>query len=549
MQHKKLLLLFTLLIASLQNFAQYSHADTLRGTNGMGRRWWNITKYDIVVEPNIAEQTISGTVTITFNLPADYNGQPMQIDLQEPMHIDKIRLKGFSEREQSDITMQREGNVYWINGLRNLNYIGNQIELQFSGKPIIAKNAPWDGGLIWKTDENDYAWVSVACQQKGASVWYPCKDIQSDEPDSGASMTIICPEALQGIGNGRLVNSKIEKGKRYNTWAVKNPINNYNLVFYIGKYLPIKKTYDGKNGKLDCTFWAIEGNEKKADAAYDDIFKMLQAFEKWFGAYPWYTDGYQLVESPHLGMEHQSAIAYGNKYKKGYLGRDLSGTGWGKKWDYIIVHESGHEWWGNHISTNDIADMWVHEGFTTFSEALFVEEQFGKSAGEDYTIGMRSNIMNNDPMIADYGVNKEPPGDIYYKGANLLLMIRTIINNDDKFKAMLIQMQKTFGNRTCNSIEIETFICQYAGINFMPLFQQYLYTNQIPVLHTTIKSEESVTLQITNCNDNFEIIYHVPISDTEFKTITLKANQAQEVNIKLKKSRWEQLQKKGYYLF
>jgi hypothetical protein len=136
MQHKKLLLLFTLLIASMQNFAQYSHADTLRGTNGMGRRWWNITKYDMLVEPNIAEQTISGTVTITFNLPADYNGQPMQIDLQEPMHIDKIRLKGFSEREQSDITMQREGNVYWINGLRNLNYIGNQIELQLSGKPV-----------------------------------------------------------------------------------------------------------------------------------------------------------------------------------------------------------------------------------------------------------------------------------------------------------------------------------------------------------------------------------------------------------------------------
>jgi aminopeptidase N len=548
---KKYVLLFLLVyINCVAANAQYTNADTLRGSNGIGRNWWNITNYDIEVEPNLETHALSGVVKITFNNTNIENGQIMQIDLQMPMQIDSIGIVGKPNAHQY-LKKNRVGNVYFITGFQQLAEKNNVIVIAFSGIPRIAKNAPWDGGLIWKTDADKMPFVSVACQHLGASVWYPCKDIQSDEPDSGASITIITPENLQGIGNGRLVNTIIKNKKKYNTWQVSNPINNYNLVFYIGNYVPIKKNFNGLNGKLDCTFWALAGNKDKAEKSFEDVFSMLASFEKWFGPYPWYADGYQLVEAPHLGMEHQSAIAYGNQYKKGYLGVDLSGTGWGKKWDYIIVHESGHEWWGNAITTNDIADMWIHEGFTTFSEGLFVEEQFGKAAGQEYLIGLRKNITNKDALISNYGINEEPTGDIYYKGANLLLTIRTIINDDEKFRRMLQEMQKQFGKKTCNSVDIEQFMCLYSNIDLMPVFQQYIYTNQVPKLQYKFKKNSNqtsdVTLSISECNDNFSIPYWLPISATEYKSIMLKPKQPITINTSLSAADFEKLLKKGYY--
>jgi aminopeptidase N len=553
MNHKYIKLIFFFFTVISNNAqAQYTAADTLRGTNGINRKWWNITKYEIMVEPNLENQSIGGEVFITFDLIGKYDGQMMQIDMQQPMQIDSFDFVGI-KNEQEYVKILREGNIYKIARIQNLSPTNNILKLKFSGTPRVAKNAPWDGGLIWKKDKKNNAFVSVACQELGASVWYPCKDIQSDEPDSGASITIITPENLQGIGNGKLINTKLENGKRYNTWQVVNPINNYNIVFYIGKYVPIQKTFIGKKGKLECTFWAIAGNEKKAEKSFDDIFIMLAAFEKWFGPFPWYQDGYQLVEAPHLGMEHQSAIAYGNKYKKGYLGKDLSGTGWGLQWDYIIIHESGHEWWGNHVTTNDIADMWIHEGFTTYSEALFVEEKFGKKAGEEYVVGLRKNIANVDPLIGDYGVNKQPTGDIYYKGANILHMIRTIINDDEKWKRLLQEIQKQFGNKTSNSADIEHFICRYAGINFMPLFGQYLYTNQVPKLNIEWKENKEgrnvALISVSECNENFEIPYFVPISETEYKLVILKKANPVAIITELSKSRFAEFQKAGYYLF
>jgi aminopeptidase N len=536
---------FLLIVNNFCAVAQFTHADTLRGTNGEDRKWWNVTKYDIVVEPNIDLRTITANVQITFDIVDKiYNGQNMQIDLQQPLQIDSIAINN-----QIITSYLHQKNVCIISNFKNLNTVNNKLTVWYHGQPVIARFPPWDGGLIWKTDKKNNPFISVACQQKGASVWYPCKDIQSDEPDSSSTITIITPDTLQGIGNGRLIKSENKNRKLYNTWQVKNPINNYNLVFYIGKYTAIKKQYDGLNGKLDCTFWALAYNQTVANSSMEDVFKMMASFEKWFGAYPWYNDGYQLVEAPHLGMEHQSAIAYGNAYKKGYMGKDLSKSGWGKSWDYIIVHESGHEWWGNHVSTKDIADMWIHEGFTTYSEALFVEEQFGKNAADEYIIGLRKNIENKEPMIGDYGVNKEPTGDIYYKGASVLHMIRTIVNDDEKFRKMLHEMQKKFGKKTCNSVDVELFISQYLGINLEPFFRQYLYTNQIPKLKFEFVKKGEVKITVTECNDSFRIPFDVPISKTEYKRIDLIANKSETVYTNLSKSNFMDLIKKGYYFF
>jgi aminopeptidase N len=377
------------------------------------------------------------------------------------------------------------------------------LNISFSGKPREAINPPWDGGWIWKKDRRGNPWMTVACQILGASVWYPCKDHQSDEPDS-ASLSIIVPESLVGVGNGRLRSKVKTQNKTTYTWAVVNPINNYNIIPSIGKYVNWNDTYEGEKGKLDLSYWVLQENEEKARKQFQQVRPMLKCFEHWFGSYPFYEDGYKLVESPHLGMEHQSGIAYGNKYQNGYLGKDLSGTGWGKKWDFIIIHESGHEWFANNITTQDVADMWVHEGFTNYSETLFTECEYGKEAGTEYCLGLRKNIQNDIPLIGYYGVNKEGSGDMYYKGANLVHTIRQIINDDDKFRNILRGLNKDFYHQTITSAQVEEYISQHSGTDLSKVFDQYLRTTQIPVFEFKYNNNK-LSYRWGNCVEGFNM--------------------------------------------
>jgi len=346
--------------------------------------------------------------------------------------------------------------------------------------------------------------MTVACQGLGASVWYPCKDHQSDEPDS-AEMHITIPDSLMCVGNGRF-RGKINNGDGTATydWAVVNPINNYNLVPYIGKYAHFSEVYDGEKGKLDMDYWVLEYNLDKAKEQFKDAPRMMKAFEHWFGPYPFYEDGYKLVEAPHLGMEHQSATAYGNKYKNGYLGRDLSGTGWGLKWDFIIIHESGHEWFANNITSKDIADMWVHEGFTNYSETLFTDFWYGKDAGNAYLIGTRKGIQNDIPIIGPYNVNQEGSGDMYPKSGNMLHSIRQVINDDEKFRMILRGLNKTFYHQTVTTQQVEDYINKESKINFSKVFDQYLRTTQIPVLEYKIDGYK-LSYRYTNCVKGFDL--------------------------------------------
>ena len=335
--------------------------------------------------------------------------------------------------------------------------------------------------------------MTVACQGLGASVWYPCKDHQSDEPDNGATLRITVADSLVAVGNGRL-QGKTANGDGTTTWAwsVTSPINNYNIIPYIGKYVTWHEDFTGEKGHLDCDYWVLDYNLEKSKKQFGrDVKDMLKCFEHWFGPYPFYEDSYKLVESSHLGMEHQSATAYGNRYMNGYLGMDLSGSGWGKKWDYIIIHESGHEWFANSITTNDIADMWVHEGFTDYSEPLFVECQFGKQAGDEYTQGLRRNIQNNEPVIGPYGVNKEGSGDMYAKGANLLHTIRQLIDDDEKFRNILRGLNKDFYHKTVDSKDVEKYISQKSGKDLSKIFDQYLRTIKIPELEYQLSEGKS----------------------------------------------------------
>ena len=521
---------FSLLIVNSVN-AQFTRQDTLRGSNGPGREWWNVLVYKIYVIPDFDSKSIIGRCEITFSVTKLSKQNLMQIDLQLPLVIDSVLL------DWKKLPTTRENNVCWVdfgktkleiskNGGLDQNY---RLLVYYHGNPTVAKRPPWDGGWIFTKDAQGRPWMSVACQGLGASVWYPCKDYQGDEPDFGATITMKIPDTLVAVSNGKLFTDGVSKNIRQEVWTIRNPINNYNIIPYIGKYVNWTETYEGEKGKLDCSYWVLDYNLEKAKEQFKQASMTLKAFEHWFGPYPFYEDGFKLVESPHLGMEHQSAVAYGNGFKNGYRGRDLSESGWGLKWDFIIVHEVGHEWFGNNITTKDIADMWVHEGFTNYSETLFTEYHYGKEAGSDYCIGTRKLIQNEKPIIGPYGVNQEGSGDMYYKGGNMLHTIRQVINDDEKFRSILRGLNSTFYHKVVTTQEIESYMSKESGKDLSKIFDQYLRTTMIPVLEYKI-SGNNLSYRWAHCVKGFNM--PVKISGTvewlkpgeEWKNVTLTAD-------------------------
>ena len=475
----------------------FSRQDSLRGSITPERAWWDAVSYHIGVAPDFNNKTIEGKNEIRFKVLSP--GSRMQIDLQEPMKVQRAYWK------DKNLPVQRDGNAYYITFPKTFQTGAVEtVTIVFNGKPREAKNAPWDGGWIWKKDAQGRPWMSVACQGLGASVWYPCKDHQGDEPDS-AQLNVAVPDTLVAVANGKLMGKKsFSKGMVTYQWAVTNPINNYNIIPYIGKYVNFSETYSGEKGALNCSYWVLDYNLEKAKKQFVQAPQTLKALEHWFGPFPWYQDDFKLVESPHLGMEHQSAVAYGNKYQNGYLGSDLSGSGWGLKWDFIIVHEVGHEWFGNNITTRDIADMWVHEGFTNYSETLFTEYYYGKKAGEEYVQGLRKKIANDKPIIGAYGVNQEGSGDMYYKGSNLVHTIRQIINDDEKFRSILRGLNKDFYHQTVTGQQVEDYIQKQSGKDLRKVFDQYLRTTAIPLLKLDVDGDE-LKYKWEDCVDGFNM--------------------------------------------
>ncbi|MET3114495.1 aminopeptidase N [Pedobacter sp. CG_S7] len=475
-----LLSAFTAKAQLMQEKKTFTRADSLRGTLTPLRTCYDINYYHLSVKVNVDEKFISGNNEFVFTAVQDF--KKLQFDLFENMKVEKVVYKG------QELPFTRELNAVFLTFPTTIKK-GTQEKFTvfYSGYPIIAKNAPWDGGFVFSTDKSGKPWVTVACQGFGASSWWPNKDHQSDEVDS-IRISVSVPKGLKEVSNGRL-RSIVEQpdGCTQFNWFVANPINNYNVTFYIGDYAHWTDEYQGEEGKLTIDYWALKEDSLKAKPHWDqDVKPMLKCFENWFGPYPFYEDGYKLVQAPHLGMEHQSAVAYGNQFKNGYLGNDLSGSGWGLKFDFIVVHESGHEWFGNNITSKDVADMWIHESFTNYSETLYTEMQNGKLAGTAYVKGIRDKIANDKPVIGPYGVNKEGSGDMYYKGANMIHIIRQLINDDEKFRSILRGLNKTFYHQTVTTATIENFIAKESGLKLNKIFDQYLRHVAIPVFEYKI---------------------------------------------------------------
>ena len=496
--------------------------DSLKGSNTPYRDFWDVKKYELSVEPNFEKKTVSGSNLISFEITKDIKNPTFQIDLQQPMEYQFIGLK-------KCFTPKRKGDFIFIKTKKSFKkgekYTFN---IQFSGNPKVAKKAPWDGGWVFSKDQNGNPFMSVAQEGTGVSLWLPTKDLWSDEPDQGIVMKIITPKDLVGVGNGRLIKQTQEKDKNTFTWEIKNAINPYSIVPNVGKYVNFKDSFDGEKGKLDLDYWVLDYQLEKAKKQFEQVKPMMQAFEYWFGAYPFYEDSYKLVESPYLGMEHQSNVAYGNHYENGYLGRDLSGTGVGLNWDFIIIHESGHEWFANNITAKDQADMWIHESFTAYSETLFTEKYMDKNAAETYVRGTRQAVENDIPIIGKYGIRNEGSGDMYYKGANMLHTIRQVINDDEKFRQILRGLNKDFYHQTVTTQQIENYISTKSGIDFSSVFDQYLRTTKIPTLEYS-QTGNQLKFRYQNSVKNLKLPIRIngnqEISPTEaWQTITLKTD-------------------------
>jgi aminopeptidase N len=509
---RRILPVFLAIIFSTAAYSQqFTRQDTLRGTLTADRSWWDVTFYDLSVRVKLSEKSIEGTNVISYRVlrPA----QRLQIDLQSPLILDKAVQNG------QELAITKDGNAWFVTlqSPQTQNSI-QQLTLTYHGQPREAKRAPWDGGIVWGKDSLGRPWIATACQGLGASVWWPNKDHQTEEPDS-MRIRVTVPAGLTNVSNGRKTGETANADSTVTTtWYVRNPINNYDVAMNIGHYQHFSDKYQGEKGLLDLDYWVLDYNLERAKAHFEVVKPMMKCFEHWFGPYPWYEDSYKLVETPHLGMEHQSAVAYGNQYKMGYRGSDLSGSGWGLKWDFIIIHESGHEWFGNNITTKDIADMWVHESFTNYSETVFSGCQYGMDAANAYVQGIRSKIANDKPIIGPYGVNEEGSGDMYYKGSNMLHTIRQIVNNDETFRKILRGLNKTFYHQTVTSADVEQYINKVSGKNFDKVFDQYLRKTDPPVFEYSVQGNRLRYRWVADVKD-FDMPLKVDPGDGKFQFI------------------------------
>lgn len=544
---KALLLLFVASFFSFSAHAQifydantpFSRIDSLRGTITAERAWWDILHYNLRVKVEPEQKFIKGTNILQYKVLQAYQPSApsslslnkntsalLQIELQSPMSISKVMQNG------QDLEWMQEEMVYFIllQDPQPLNSI-QTLEVHFEGNPKQAVRAPWDGGFSWEKDELGKWFIATSNQGEGASLWWPNKDHPADEPDS-LDLHIEVPSDLVAVGNGLLVAKNSDKNTTTYHWKVTNPINNYGVNINIGNYVHYEEEYAGEKGALACHYWVLEQNLDKAKKQFEQVPMMLDAFEYWFGPYPFYEDSFKLVEIPYLGMEHQSSVTYGNGYQNGYLGRDLSRTGEGLKFDFIIIHEAGHEWFANNITNADVADMWIHEGFTNYSESLYLEYHFGKESAWKYIRGLRSNIANKTPIIGPYDVRKEGSSDMYYKGNNMLHTIRMIADSDSLWRGMLCELNASFRHQTVSSQQVEEFMAEYLQLDLKLIFDQYLRDIRIPTFAWRLHENGLLEYKWENAIDDFNMPLDIYVGEerirleptTSWKQLTLSNN-------------------------
>ena len=503
-----LMLFLTMSLAYAQDL-KFTRADTLRGSITPERGWWDLNFYHLDIQVFPDTKSITGFNTVRYKVLNEH--QTMQIDLQEPLRIVSAIQDG------QNLEIRKEGAAHFITLVKKqVSGAFEEVVIAYEGQPKEAVRPPWDGGITWQKDENGKHFIASSNQGIGSSIWWPSKDHPADEVDS-MLISITVPKDLMNVSNGRL--RKVDKNVETNTyhWFVSNPINDYGVNINIGDYVHFSEKYEGEKGILDMEYYVLRDNLEIAKIHFVDARRMMEAFEHWFGPYPFYEDSYKLVEAPYLGMEHQSSVTYGNGFQNGYRGTDLSGTGWGLKFDFIIIHESGHEWFANNITYKDVADMWIHESFTNYSESLFLDYFYGKEAGQEYVRGTRTRIENKLPIIGRYSVNHRGSGDMYYKGGNILNTLREIINDDEKWRKMLRGLNSEFYHQTVTTSQVEDYLSQEAGIDLSSFFDQYLRNSAVPILEYYFSDDQTLNFRWANCILSFDMPVDLHLGDKKVR--------------------------------
>jgi aminopeptidase N len=498
--------------AQAQDTTTYTHADTLKGSlTAPERTWWDVSFYDLHVKVSPADSSITGWNGITYKVLD--KPREMQIDLQAPLGVDSMVQDG------RKLKFRQDGNA-WFATMAGKQKTGDvkTVTVYYHGKPKVAVRPPWDGGFTWGHDSLGKPWIVTTDQGIGASIWWPNKDVQSEEPDS-QRIAITMPDPLVELSNGRL-RSVTHHPDSTTTWEwfVTNPINNYAITINAGDYVHYSDVFHGEKGPLTLDYWPLAYHLTAAKHTFAQTPAMLACFEHWFGPYPWYEDGYKLIEVSHNGMEHQSAVAYGNGFTNGYHYRNPSRSIYGMMFDFIIIHESAHEWFGNNITAKDNADMWVHESFANYAENLYVECRFGKEAGADYVIGTRGGIRNDKPIIPARGVNGSGSGDMYPKGGNMLHTIRQIVGNDSTWREILRGLGHTFWHQTVDGQQVRDYISQHAGTDLSKVFQEYQETTMVPELEYKI-SDNTLSYRWANVVPGFDMQVGVTLSGDDYTVI------------------------------
>ncbi|MBC7384399.1 MAG: M1 family metallopeptidase [Bacteroidia bacterium] len=525
---QSILFLFFLLslCAQAQNDLRYKK---LQGGLSKLRKSFDVRSYCITLKVLPEKRSIEGINDITFKVIKPL--KVLQLNLFDNLLISNIIFEG------NTVSYTRDSNTLYVKLPRKLNkHDSAHVIIYYYGIPVLAKNAPWDGGFVWSKDSMGMPWIGLACEGIGASCWLPCKDHWSDEPEQ-VIMNLQVPTGLTGVSNGRLMSQRnLPNGYTEFQWMVTYSINHYNISVNIANYEHVQDLYlNPSYGNLTLDYYVLKGNGAAAKVHFQQTKRMLQAFEHYFGPYPFRNDGYKLVETPYWGMEHQSCIAYGNNYVNNKFG-----------FDFIIIHESGHEWFANSLTANDKADMWLHESFTTYSEALYVEKQFGLGRAIPYLAGQKGNIKNELPLIGVRDIAySRPDNDIYYKGAWILHTMRSMLDNDSLWFNTLYDLSMHFRYSVTTSREVEKFLIRRSGYNFSKFFDQYLYHAKLPVfeyyiepknglneLHYRLVSNVSgleMPVKVTLLKDNYDFvtagkkwqIYDLPYSDAESFKIDL----------------------------
>lgn len=510
----------------------FSRADTLRGSNTPQRAWWDVTFYDLHATITPSDSALRGSNGITYDVRAP--AQDMQIDLQAPLEIDSVVQDG------QHLAYHRDGNAFFV-ALVTPQRTGDRhtVTVFYHGSYRSDGGTGAVGGspFIWAVDSLGAPWVATSDEEIGASAWWPLKDYPLDEPDS-QRIAITVPDPIIDVSNGQLRGTTPNRdGTTTYVWFVASPINSYDVAINASaNYVHWSEVYQGEGGPLTLDFWPLSYHRDTAAKQFQQVRPMLACFEHWFGPYPWYEDGYKLIETSYLGMEHQSGIAYGNRYLQGYRGKDLSGTGLGLQWDFIIVHESAHEWWGNSISAGDHAEMWLHEGFAMYAEGLYTECQQGKEAGERYLVGLRGRVKNDVPIVGSYGVNHHVKSqDRYYKGSNMLLTIRQVIGDDERWRSILRGLNQTFRHQVVRGRQVEDYISAQSGIDLSKVFAQYLTTTRVPVFEYTIAGS-SISYRWSNVVPGFDMPVRVTLSAGESFTLIHPTERWQTAKLRLKRA-------------